>query len=237
MQGKIIALGLISGNDGNRYTYKLEDIQNLKSMQEKLLIGAEVDFTQENGEAKSIYITKNAAPSLESFNAMLSSSEIPDLRKKAIIAYICLYIPLINAITAFVALFLFIIINKSLATLSHSKTLFRNFLIPTIIMFVGFFIAVIVAGIGFGTNSQSLAAIGMIIAIVSFVGAIWFRYQYTKELAHITNQPYFMYAFYIEVIGVLTAFLGIGYLLVIGALILRILAWVRLSEIKKVEQI
>ncbi len=60
MQGKILADGLIGGNDGQRYTFKARDLKNASGESIDALIGCEVDFMGENGKASEIYITQQA---------------------------------------------------------------------------------------------------------------------------------------------------------------------------------
>ena len=58
MQGKILADGLIGGNDGNRYTYMASDLKNAQGKSINAIIGSEVDFEGKDGKASEIYITK-----------------------------------------------------------------------------------------------------------------------------------------------------------------------------------
>ena len=58
MQGKILADGLIGGNDGNRYTYTASDLKNAQGKSINAIIGSEVDFESKDGRASEIYITK-----------------------------------------------------------------------------------------------------------------------------------------------------------------------------------
>lgn len=76
--------------------------------------------------------------------------------------------------------------------------------------------------------------IGTIVSIIMFVVAFYFKYQYIKELATITNQRYFLYAFFASIIGAVTTTILIGVLFFIAAPILEIMAWNRLSEIRRV---
>lgn len=55
MQGKILAEGIIRGEDGKRYTYELGDIQDCDSPP---LADSEVDFEVKDGKAVDIIVTK-----------------------------------------------------------------------------------------------------------------------------------------------------------------------------------
>ncbi|EAL53006.1 hypothetical protein [Campylobacter upsaliensis] len=46
MKGEILAVGLISGEDGNRYTFKANDVSNLEGRSMGNLMGCEVDFEE-----------------------------------------------------------------------------------------------------------------------------------------------------------------------------------------------
>lgn len=46
MKGKILSVGLISGEDGNRYTFKANDVSNLEGRSMENLTGCEVDFEE-----------------------------------------------------------------------------------------------------------------------------------------------------------------------------------------------
>lgn len=46
MKGKILAVSLISGEDGNRYTFKASDVSNLEGRSMENLTGCEVDFEE-----------------------------------------------------------------------------------------------------------------------------------------------------------------------------------------------
>lgn len=56
MKGKILGVGVISGDDGNRYSFELSDIANLKKRSLDSLSGCEVDFQIQDDKAKNIFI-------------------------------------------------------------------------------------------------------------------------------------------------------------------------------------
>lgn len=46
MKGEILAVSLISGEDGNRYTFKANDVSNLEGRSMENLTGCKVDFEE-----------------------------------------------------------------------------------------------------------------------------------------------------------------------------------------------
>ncbi|EMZ38562.1 hypothetical protein [Helicobacter bilis] len=62
MQGKILGLGVIRGDDGNRYSFSLDDIANLSGYNSRNLAGYQVDFEiDEENKAKDIFILNKAS--------------------------------------------------------------------------------------------------------------------------------------------------------------------------------
>ncbi|EEO25872.1 hypothetical protein [Helicobacter winghamensis] len=58
MRGKVLGIGMISGDDGNRYNFEPSDIANLGKRTLDSLIGCEVDFQIQENKASSIFIIK-----------------------------------------------------------------------------------------------------------------------------------------------------------------------------------
>lgn len=58
MRGKVLGIGLISGDDGNRYSFEPSDISNLGKRTLEGLTGCEVDFQVNEGKANNIFIVK-----------------------------------------------------------------------------------------------------------------------------------------------------------------------------------
>lgn len=59
MKGKVLKLGLISGEDGNRYNFVPSDVANLGQKTLESLIGCEVDFQIQGDKASNILIIKD----------------------------------------------------------------------------------------------------------------------------------------------------------------------------------
>ena len=52
MKGTVLAHGVISAQDGHRYSFTQEDVKS----QDKIQIGDEVDFVANGGKASEIYV-------------------------------------------------------------------------------------------------------------------------------------------------------------------------------------
>lgn len=49
MKGKVLGLGVISGDDGNRYEFDVAEVQNLNNANPQTLVGKQVDFIPNGG--------------------------------------------------------------------------------------------------------------------------------------------------------------------------------------------
>ena len=239
MKGKIIDTALIIANDDKRYSFDKTDIVNLSDKSIDMIIGSEVDFEIEGDKAKSIYITK------AKFNvdAVLKGSDINSIKIKAYTSLICgalglmPFVGFVFSIISFVAMILAILaINKN----SQSKTLLRNYVIYFILIFFGGLIISTFSAVSVGLVALSNDAgflglgFGVIFGFIVVVAGLIFGYLYYKELSSITNEPFFLYAFTLLIIGKLTTLIFIGFIFVIAAIILEIIAWVRFKEIRQV---
>lgn len=248
MQGKILADGLISGSDGNRYTYTTGDLKNAQGKSIHSIIGSEVDFEGLEGKASNIYITQT------SFNIddKLFSGDLQSIKIKAYIAIICpilALIPILGFIFPFVAIALQILVIIGLNKGAQSTTLLKTYIISIIIPVVGSLIIFISVWGSIGVNALSIYSSGgisdinYIISGIGVFGVIFgilvalswwfFMYRYYKELSYITNEPFFMYAFICRIVGYLTFFLFVGIFFLIADLALEIIAWFRTKELRK----
>lgn len=94
MEGKILASGLISGKDGNRYIFELNQIQNAIGYDIDELVGKEVDFQIMQNSAISIYVisplekrdVKNVeahiATALDSSHIVESTPQVNDIAQE-----------------------------------------------------------------------------------------------------------------------------------------------------------
>lgn len=104
-------------------------------------------------------------------------------------------------------------------------------------MIVGFFIA---GGFIMGLDSRSGFSFGIIAfivlgALICLIGLV-FGYFYYRDLATVTNEKFFLYAFICRAVVIFTLFIPIlGIILIIVANIVELIAWIKFKEIKKKE--
>lgn len=255
MQGKILADGLISGNDGNRYHFKGEDIKNMpQNSSVEALINSEVDFDGADGKASDIYIIKQSV-SLESAKQKLLSTDISNVKIKAYIAIgadLLGIVPIVGLFFSIIGFVMGFIVSGNVGALSQSKTLVKNYVMMYIVAIIGFIIIFISATAGIGGASYSLynnmsdfdfgtlqmmgtgTIIGVVIGIFVAVGGyLYFGYSYFKELSFVTNEKFFLYTFWCLIAGILTAPIMIGIFIVLIGFFLYIAAWARTTEIRQ----
>ena len=256
MQGKILADGLISGNDGNRYHFKGGDIKNMpQNSSVEALINSEVDFEGADGNASDIYIIKQSV-SLESAKQKLLSTDISNVKIKAYIAIgadILGALPVVGLLFSVIGFVMGFIVSGNVGALSQSKTLVKNYVMMYIVAIVGIIIVLISVFAGIGGTYMSISnfdmldfdfgtlrmmgvgtIIGVVIGIlVAVVGSAIFSYSYSKELSFVTNEKFFLYAFWCMIAGVLTAPIIIGIFILLIGFVLCIAAWARTTEIRQ----
>lgn len=153
MQGKILGLGVIRGDDDNRYSFSLDDIANLSGYNSRNLARYQVDFEiDEENKARDIFMLNKA-----SFWSRIAQDDIKSIRRNFLIA-LSLYF--LSNLFGFVSLMehkksgledttIFDILNNTclifgylfwlFATIglnraSGSKTLLRNLIISFVIL-------------------------------------------------------------------------------------------------------
>lgn len=207
MQGKILADNLIGGNDGNRYSFSLENVRNLNNKTINDIINAEVDFEVDGTEAKSIFITKNSI----NIGNIMQGDSINSIKTKAYIyvaGVILGVIPFLGWALSLVGFVFMILAILTIGKISGAP-LIRNFLLSWILVFVGGIVmSFSVAGSfmgglsgisGFTTGMIALIVVGVLICI----GGLVFGYFYYKDLAEVTNEKFFFYAFIARIAAIL----------------------------------
>ena len=288
MQGKILADGLISGNDGKRYTFTPSDLKNAEGKGSNSLIGCEVDFEGKGGKASEIYITaqakmfskdklkstlKNVDNALNTFDAgeakgklksALSFQGLDGLAKvkKQIYAMLALFVlgsfvPFVGLFFKIAALVFGILATKELCKMSQSKALLKKFVALFVLVWLvlmlspsGSIDAPLIANAGGGmpsitgafgvtmANSMIMGTVGLqlvmqVVAAVLFIPTAFIFHRYTKELAFISEQRYFRFAFWLGLIGLLPlAFFG-RMLFLLASLVFFVLAWQKTTQIRK----
>ncbi len=234
MRGKIIGAGIISGNDDNRYSFNKEDIKNSDTLNLENLINLEVDFMIEGDKAVDIYVNKSMTNPFK----VISNDSIESIRMKYFIgmgAGMLAPIPFIGWILDIVGTILQFFALISLQKISNSRTLLRNFIIASVISIISS-IVMLISGIGTILANGGMEELSFIIFIavaINIIGII-FWYKYYSELKDITGQNLYKTAFWFYAIGFLTLIFGIGFIFIIIANILEVIAWYKIKEIKKV---
>ncbi len=246
MRGKVLKLGIISGNDGNRYSFCKEDITNQENPNLEHLVGLEVDFEIKEDKAVDIYVINDLTNSLKS----LTFNNLKFIKIKYFIGVglgIFNFIPVIGQFLSFIGLIVRAVAIYGLGKLAHSKTLFKNLLIGGILSAIGgamFYAMVAVmfrAGMILGIPSVGLGVsgipitglVGVVILIVGFV----FTYKYYAELALITNKKEFKKIFIGYVVSVIASVIVVGVILFIIIAIWELFVWKNINEINEVKKL
>ncbi len=246
MRGVILGSGVISGEDGKRYSYELKDIQNLNGKTEASLERCEVDFEVDDSKkslsAKAIFITKSPS---SNFGNIFQDSSIPSIKMKAYIALGCgLFspIPIIGWLFGIVSIVFLILTILNISKISGSKELLKNYILYAVIATIGTVVIAISAGSAMilGSMSSSSGMVGgaivfMVIGLLVIALGLFFAYKYYRELADLTQEEFFFYAFIIKVVASITIpILVVSVIVSIAATVVEIIAWVRFKDIKKV---
>lgn len=187
MKGKILAVGLISGEDGNRYTFEASDVSNLEGRSMEHLTGCEVDFEVSENMAKNIFITGGSI-NMANIQGQLMANDTQSIRFKFLLSFgLCFggsfisLIPFIGWVIGGILLIagLVILVLAVLGTkrTSESPTLFKNFILSIAIVVVALILAMIFGGAallgGMAGYSSDDVGFGIVVAaILLIVGSI-----------------------------------------------------------------
>lgn len=246
MTGKILGAGAISGADGKRYYYDDGEIKNAKEGQK--LDGCEVDFDIKDDKAIRIYITKSTF-NVNDATQNLLSTDLQSIKLKAFIMMGCavlMIIPILGFIFGLAALVLYVLVVLGLHKASKSTTLLKNWVLSMAVYLLGgLIIAVATLGTGaslfaMATKGYSLfgglgamAIISMVLGFLIMLSSWYFSYLYYKEVAYITNEPFFMYYFWCALVGTITLTIFIGGIILLVGAVLWVIAWVKAQELRK----
>lgn len=248
MRGVILGNGIISGEDGKRYRFNLQDIQNLNGKSEQSLEKCEVDFeVDESGEtalAKEVFIIKSPTNFAGSFTNSLNDNSIASIKLKAYIGIVSsalIFLPFVGWLFGIIGIVAFIFALIGISKESGCKSLIFNYIIASVLSFfatiiISFSAVTAFFGAASGANSSVFAGISFV-AILGFVialGALFFAYKYLSLLAKVTNEKLFLYTFFVDVAATLTMLVPfLGVLLGIASYIIEIIAWIKFKEIRK----
>ena len=231
MKGTVLAHGVISAQDGHRYSFTQEDIKS----QDKIKIGDEVDFVANNLKASEIYVISK-----------ILNTEISSIRTLALVGACLSIFGFIGGVLYIPGFICLLIAILKLANLVNSPTLKRNYIFCVIFGVIGF--VLIAVGVAFGTIASIVAtnggmanssfnfspiviillALGVIISIYS----LYKMFLTYKELSQISGDKFFLYYAILSIIGIATMMVVVGYVLLIVAGILHIIAWYRFKIAK-----
>ena len=225
MKGTVLAHGVISAQDGHRYSFTQEDVKS----QDKIKIGYEVDFVANGGKASEIYVISK-----------ILNNKISNIRTLALVG-VCLpilsFIPYVGFVFSIAGFICLLIAILKLANLVNSPTLKRNYILCAISSVVGVVLTLVSTFLGISSSIQATNSDGFTfsptVIILLALGAIIFIYSlYTmflayKELSQISGDKFFLYHAILFIIGIATMIVLVNYALLIVATILHIIAWYR----------
>ena len=250
MKGKVLTPSLISGEDGNRYTFEASDVSNLEGRSVENLTGCEVDFEVSENMAKNIFITGGSI-NMANLQGQLMANDTQSIRFKFLLG-IGLYfggsfislIPFLGWVLGGVLLIagfvVFVLAVLGTKRTSESPTLFKNFILSIAIAVVALILAMIFGGtalLGGMAGYSSAGGFGLVVAvillIVGSIAALVYNLLFFRELAFVTEQKFLLWAFYANIIGSITAVIFIGWLLIIASVVLWIIGFYQMKEIRK----
>ena len=223
MKGTVLAHGVISAQDGHRYSFTQEDVKS----QDKIKIGDEVDFVANNLKANEIYVISK-----------ILNTEISSIRTLALVGACLSIFGFIGGVLYIPGFICLLIAILKLANLVNSHTLKRNYILSAISSVIGVVLILIGAFLGISssigaTNSNGGFTFSPIVIILLVLGVIISIYSLYKifltykELSQISGDKFFLYYAIFFIIGIATMMVLVGYVLLIVAGILHIIAWYR----------
>ena len=228
MKGIVLAHGVISAQDGHRYSFTQEDVKS----QDKIKIGNEVDFVANGGKASEIYVISK-----------ILNTEISSIRTLALVGACLSIFGFIGGVLYIPGFICLLIAILKLANLVNSPTLKRNYILSAISSVIGVVLILIGAFLGMSssigaTNSNGGFTFSPIVIILLVLGVIISIYSLYKifltykELSQISGDKFFLYYAIFFIIGIATMMVLVGYILLIVATILHIIAWYRFKIAK-----
>ncbi len=188
---------------------------------------------------------------MQNLHEILVQKKIKEIRFKAIASIVCGFlsiIPYLGVLFNLVSWILFFILLYDLKIYGGAKNLFKNLFITA---GIGFFSILISTNVlfailkpriglfgGFYFNEDNVfLSIGAFYAIFIITLALIFPFlkAFYYEIARVTKQKYFIYAFNTFYLGLLTLIIGIGLVFLLASLVFWILAWVKFKEFDEQE--
>ena len=222
MKGTVLGPGVILSADEQRYAYLGEDVKSVTASGATVVLrqGDEVDFVAEGQNAKEIYLTKAKSVDINfgNMNFDLKSNDLPTIRTLGLagsalpILGVIPFLGIIFVIAGFICVLLAIF---KLSNKVGSPTLKKNYILYLVAT----------------AASSVLIFLGMA-GLVGVMYGFFKEFQVYNELSSISGDKFFLYYFIGTVVGALTAVIIIGYVILLAAFIMQIIAWYRLQEVK-----
>lgn len=250
MKGKVLAPNLISGEDGNRYTFEASDVSNLEGRSVESLTGCEVDFEASEKVAKNIFITGNSI-NMANLQGQLMANDTQSIRFKFLLSIglelgggFISVIPFLGWVLGGVLIIagfvVFVLAVLGAKRASESPTLFKNFILSMIIFAVAAILAAIFGGsallgalAGYGSAGGFDITVAIILLIVGGIAAFVYQLLFMRELAFVTEQKFLLWGFYANFLGNLTTLILIGWLFMLTALVLCIIGFYQMKNIRE----
>ncbi|WP_072236220.1 hypothetical protein [Campylobacter coli] len=188
---------------------------------------------------------------MQSLNEILVQKKIKEIRFKAIASIVCGFlsiIPYLGVLFNLVSWILFFILLYDLKIYGGAKNLFKNLFITAGIGFFSILINTsilfamlkprtgIFGGLYFNQDSIFSAITTFSVLFIITLALIFpFLKAFYYEIARVTKQKYFIYAFNTFYLGLLTLIIGIGLVFLLASLVFWILAWVKFKEFDEQE--
>jgi hypothetical protein len=252
MKGTVLGSGVILSADEQRYSYIDDDVKSVTANGTTVVLrqGDEVDFIVDGQNAKEIYLTKAKSLNInfDNMNFDLKSNDLSTIRTLGLagsalpILGVIPFLGIVFVIAGFICILLAIF---KLSNKIGSPTLKKNYVLylvatlaASILIFLGMTMGVFAfmnAGIGYSGAGGASMIIGAILGVAGLAGVIYgfFKeFQVYNELSNISGDKFFLYYFIGTVVGLLTTVIIIGYVILLVAFIIQIIAWYRLQEVK-----
>lgn len=130
---------------------------------------------------------------------------------------------------------------NSLKRASQSQTLLLNYVLQLVLMLIGGFVIgfsalmVFFTGTGLGQNPivglAGASITTIIVGFLFFIANALYSHKFYSEMAQITDQNLFKITFWLYLCGLFTLPFFIGAFLILVAIIIEIIAWVKISNI------
>ena len=227
MKGIVLAHEVISAQDGHRYSFTQEDVKS----QDKIQIGDEVDFVANNLKANEIYVISK-----------ILNTEISSIRTLALVGACLSIFGFIGGVLYIPGFICLLIAILKLANLVNSHALKRNYILSAISSVIGVVLILIGAFLGMSSSIGATSNNGftfsptviilLTLGVIIFIYSLYIMFLAYKELSQISGDKFFLYHAILFIIGIATMMVLVGYVLLIVATILHIIAWYRFKIAK-----